>query len=55
MSKKIIFIIGSLRKNSFNRQMAKEAKNLIGDRVEVEFLEYEDIENGKRKDFTEEI
>ena len=43
MSKKIIFIIGSLRKNSFNRQMAKETKNLIGDRAEVEFLEYEDI------------
>ena len=43
MKKKIVFIIGSLRKNSLNRQMANEAKNLIGDRVEVEFLEYEDI------------
>lgn len=36
---KILFIIGSLRKDSFNRKLAKIAENMIGDRAEVIYLE----------------
>jgi NAD(P)H-dependent FMN reductase len=38
--KKILFIIGSLRTKSFNRQLANEAKNVIGNRAEVSELDY---------------
>ena len=38
--KKIRFIIGSLRTKSFNRQLANEAKNVIGNRAEVSELDY---------------
>ena len=38
--KKILFIIGSLRTKSFNRQLANEAKNVIGNRAEVLELDY---------------
>ena len=38
--KKILFIIGSLRAKSFNRQLANEAKNVIGNRAEVSELDY---------------
>lgn len=41
--KKILFIIGSLRTKSFNRQVANEAKNAIGDRAEVSELDYSDL------------
>ena len=41
--KKILFIIGSLREKSFNRQMATVAKELIGDRAEVQELDYSDL------------
>ncbi len=41
--KKILFIIGSLRKGSFNRQLAKEIEAIIGDKAEVSYLEYADI------------
>ena len=34
--KKILFIIGSLRAKSFNRQMANVAKEIIGNRAVVE-------------------
>ena len=40
---KILFIVGSLRKGSFNRQMARDAENIIGDRAEVSYLEYSDL------------
>ena len=40
---KVLFIIGSLRKGSFNRQMAREAEKIIGDRAEVSYLEYSDL------------
>lgn len=33
MSKKILFIVGSLRQNSFNKQMAQIAEEMIGDRA----------------------
>ena len=41
--KKILFIIGSLRQKSFNRQLAAEAEKLIGDRAEVSYLNYADV------------
>lgn len=40
---KILFIIGSLRAKSFNRQLAEEAKRIIADRAEVEELDYSDL------------
>lgn len=40
MSKKILFIIGSLRQKSFNRQLAEKVEALIGDRAEVQYLDY---------------
>ena len=41
--KKILFIIGSLRAKFFNRQVANEAKNIIGNRAEVSELDYSDL------------
>lgn len=41
--KKILFIIGSLRAKSFNRQVANEAKNVIGNCAEVSELDYSDL------------
>ena len=41
--KKILFIIGSLRAKSFNRQMANVAKEVIGNRAIVEELDYSDL------------
>ena len=38
--KKILFIIGSLRAKSFNRQMAEVAKEIIGNQADVEELDY---------------
>lgn len=40
---KILFIIGSLREKSFNRQLAREAERIIADRAEVSYLDYADI------------
>jgi NAD(P)H-dependent FMN reductase len=41
--KKILFIIGSLRAKSFNRQLAVMAKEIIGNRAEVSELDYSDL------------
>lgn len=41
--KKILFVIGSLRCDSFNRIIAQEAAALIGDRAEVAYLDYADL------------
>lgn len=43
MNKTLLFIVGSLRTNSFNRQIANAAKDLIGERANVTFLEYADV------------
>lgn len=37
---KILFVIGSLKKNSTNRMLAEIAKSIIADRAEVTYLEY---------------
>lgn len=39
----ILAIVGSLRKDSYNRQLALAAKELIGGRVDFTLLEYQDI------------
>lgn len=41
--KKILFIVGSLREGSFNRQLAREAEQMIGTRAEVTYLDYYDV------------
>lgn len=41
--KKILFIVGSLRKNSFNRQLAQTAERLIDGRAMVEYLDFQDV------------
>lgn len=40
---KILAIVGSLRKDSLNRQLALAAKESIGDRADFELLEYQDV------------
>lgn len=40
---KILMVVGSLRKDSFNRQMANEIERLIAGRAEVSYLEYADL------------
>ena len=41
--KKILFVIGSLRAKSFNRQVANVAKEIIGNRAKVQELDYSDL------------
>ena len=41
--KKILFVIGSLRTKSFNRQVANVAKEMIGSRAEVQELDYSNL------------
>ena len=40
---KMLAIVGSLRKESYNRQLALAAKEVLGDRADFELLEYNDI------------
>ena len=42
-SKKLVFIVGSLRRGSFNRALADYAAEVVGKRAEVEYLEYADL------------
>ena len=40
---KIIAIVGSLRKDSYNRQLALEAGKILADKAELELLDYSDV------------
>ena len=40
---KIVAIVGSLRKDSYNHQLALAAKEAVGDRAEFELLDYADV------------
>jgi len=40
---KIAAIAGSLRRDSYNRQLALEAKRIIGDQAEFDLLDYADV------------
>ena len=41
--KKIVFINGSLRKNSFNMQLAKIMEKLLENKADVSYMEYTDV------------
>lgn len=41
--KNILFIVGSLRKGSFNRQLALEAEKYLEGRANVSYLDYTDV------------
>ena len=43
MSKKVLFIVGSLREGSFNHQMALEAEKALTGKAEVSYLDYSTI------------
>jgi chromate reductase len=40
---KILAIVGSLRKNSYNLQLAEAAAEILGDRADFKVLEYRDV------------
>ena len=39
----ILFIVGSLRRESYNRQLAKQAENLLQGKAQVTYLEFADM------------
>ena len=41
--KRLLFVVGSLRRDSFNRVLATHAVEMVADRVDIEFLEYSDV------------
>ncbi len=41
--KKILFIVGSLRQESFNKKLAQEAEQMLSGRATVEYLDYSDV------------
>ena len=41
--KKVLLSVGSLREKSFNRQLAREAEAIIGQRAVVSYLDYADL------------
>ena len=41
--KNILFIIGSLRKESFNKKLAEEVEEMLSGRAMVEYLDYSDV------------
>ena len=41
--KRILFIVGSLRAQSFNLELAKKTEEIIGGQAEVKYLDYQDI------------
>jgi len=43
MKKHIVMIVGSLRKQSFNLQLAQKAAELMAEKAQVTFLEYADL------------
>ena len=43
MSKKVLFIVGSLRQDSFNHQLATQAEHIIAGQADVSYLDFRNI------------
>ena len=43
MGKRVLFVVGSLRRGSFNRVLAEAAAHIVGERAEVAFLDFADV------------
>lgn len=43
MSKKVLFIVGSLREGSFNNQLAQNAEKALAGKAEVSYLDYTQV------------
>ena len=43
MSKKVLFIVGSLRQGSFNHQLASQAENILAGKAEVSYLDFKEL------------
>ena len=41
--KKVLMIVGSLRKNSFNHQLAKQVEAMLSGKAEIRYLHYADL------------
>ena len=41
--KKVLMIVGSLRKNSFNLQLAKQVEAMLEDKAQISYLNYADL------------
>lgn len=41
--KNLVFIVGSLRRDSFNRVLADYVARMVGDRATIQFLDYADL------------
>ena len=41
--KTVLFVVGSFRAKSFNRQLAREAEAMLAPRVKVEWLDFRDV------------
>lgn len=41
--KNILFIVGSLRKGSFNHQLAEEAEKMLAGKANVSYLDYSQV------------
>lgn len=41
--KKVIAIVGSLREKSYNKQLANVVKEMLGDKIDFEILNYQDV------------
>ncbi|MBM9834905.1 NAD(P)H-dependent oxidoreductase, partial [Enterococcus faecalis] len=41
--KKVLFIVGSLRKGSFNHQLAELAEKALDGKAQVSYLDYTDV------------
>lgn len=41
--KKVLFIVGSLREGSFNRQLARQAQELMQDQMDISYLEFKGL------------
>ncbi|MBQ9844742.1 MAG: NAD(P)H-dependent oxidoreductase [Oscillospiraceae bacterium] len=41
--KKVLMIVGSLRKNSFNMQLARYVEEMLAEKAQVSFMDYAEL------------